>query len=329
MDTINFAEPIPEMQMKKDLRIVFMGTPEFAVASLRSVLNSGYEVVAVVTAPDRPAGRGRKIRVSAVKEFALEKGLRILQPANLKAPGFLSELKSLEADLQIVVAFRMLPEAVWRMPRLGTFNLHASLLPEYRGAAPINWAIINGENRTGVTTFFINQDIDTGAIIMQKEVPISPTESAGGLHDRLMVLGSDLVVETVRQIEKGEYVLTEQPALELKPAPKLNKENCRIDWEKPLISIYNHIRGLSPYPTAWTLLEQDGRQVECKIYRSGMLEQEHDMEPGAVLASKKEIRVAAKGGFLNIEVLQLSGKRKMDAASFLNGFQFKAGDRFI
>lgn len=317
------------MQMKKDLRIVFMGTPEFAVASLRSVLNSGYEVVAVVTAPDRPAGRGRKIRVSAVKEFALENGLRILQPANLKAPGFLSELKSLEADLQIVVAFRMLPEAVWRMPRLGTFNLHASLLPEYRGAAPINWAIINGENRTGVTTFFINQDIDTGAIIMQKEVPISPTESAGGLHDRLMVLGSDLVVETVRQIEKGEYVLTEQPALELKPAPKLNKENCRIDWEKPLISIYNHIRGLSPYPTAWTLLEQDGRQFECKIYRSGMLEQEHDMEPGAVLASKKEIRVAAKGGFLNIEVLQLSGKRKMDAASFLNGFQFKAGDRFI
>lgn len=329
MDTINFAEPIPEMQMKKDLRIVFMGTPEFAVASLRSVLNSGYEVVAVVTAPDRPAGRGRKIRVSAVKEFALEKGLRILQPANLKAPAFLSELKSLEADLQIVVAFRMLPEAVWRMPRLGTFNLHASLLPEYRGAAPINWAIINGENRTGVTTFFINQDIDTGAIIMQKEVPISPTESAGDLHDRLMVLGSDLVVETVRQIEKGEYVLTEQPALELKPAPKLNKENCRIDWEKPLISIYNHIRGLSPYPTAWTLLEQDGRQVECKIYRSGMLEQEHDMEPGAVLASKKEIRVAAKGGFLNIEVLQLSGKRKMDAASFLNGFQFKAGERFI
>ncbi len=315
--------------MNKDLRIVFMGTPEFAVASLRSLIENGYDIAAVVTAPDRPAGRGRKVRVSAVKEYALENKLTLLQPTNLKDPGFLAKLRALEADLQIVVAFRMLPEAVWRMPGLGTFNLHASLLPEYRGAAPINWAIINGETRTGVTTFFINQDIDTGAIILQKEVPVSSTESAGELHDRLMEVGSELVVETVRLIEKGNYELREQPAHELKPAPKLNKENCRIDWEKPLKKIYDHIRGLSPYPSAWTLLEQGDKQVECKIYGSGMIEEKHSLEPGSILADKKEIRVAAPGGFLKIEVLQLSGKRKMDAASFLNGFHFKEGDRFI
>ncbi len=315
--------------MNKDLRIVFMGTPDFAVASLRALIEGGYDVVAVLTAPDRPAGRGRKLRFSAVKEYALQMGLTLLQPTNLKDPDFLAELKALEADLQIVVAFRMLPKAVWSMPRLGTFNLHASLLPEYRGAAPINWAIINGETRTGVTTFFINQDIDTGAIILQKEVPVSITESAGELHDRLMTLGSQLVVETVEHIEKGDYELREQPELELKPAPKLNKENCRIDWGKPIKKIYDHIRGLSPYPSAWTLLEQDDKQVECKIYGSGMITEKHALEPGSIRADKKEIRVAAPGGFLKIEVLQLSGKRKMDAASFLNGFQFKEGDRFI
>jgi len=315
--------------MNKGLRIVFMGTPDFAVASLRSVIDRGYEIVGVVTSPDKPAGRGRKIRFSAVKEFALEHKLRLLQPTNLKDPGFLAELRSLDADLQIVVAFRMLPEAVWRMPRLGTFNLHASLLPEYRGAAPINWAIINGETRTGVTTFFINQDIDTGAIIMQREVSISETDSAGDLHDRLMETGSALVVETVERIERGDYPLTKQPALELKPAPKLNKDNCRIDWKRPMAQIYNQIRGLSPYPAAWTLLEQNERHVECKIYKTSMIDEAHELNPGTIVPAKKEIRVAVTGGFLKIEILQLSGKRKMDASSFLNGFQFQVGDKFI
>lgn len=315
--------------MNDKLRIIFMGTPDFAVASVRSVLESGYEVVGVITAPDRPAGRGRKIKVSAVKEFALSRGIHLLQPTNLKDPGFLKELKSLEADLQIVVAFRMLPEVVWKMPRLGTFNLHASLLPEYRGAAPINWAIINGETRTGVTTFFINEDIDTGAIILQKEVQIAEEDCAGDLHDKLMTVGSQLVVETVRLIESGKIELTEQSARELKPAPKLNKENCRIDWNQSMLSIYNHIRGLSPYPAAWTLLEQTGRPVECKIFATKMLPEKHTLETGSILTSKKDILAAVQGGYLKIEVLQLSGKRKMDASSFLNGFHFEKTDRFI
>jgi methionyl-tRNA formyltransferase len=315
--------------MNENIRIVFMGTPDFAVASLKAVIEGGYEVVGVITSPDRPAGRGRKIRISAVKEFALEQGLNILQPTNLKDPDFLEELRSLKADLQIVVAFRMLPEAVWKMPKLGTFNLHASLLPEYRGAAPINWAIINGESRTGVTTFFINHEIDKGALILQREVEIGDTESAGELHDKLMNIGSELVVETVRLIQSGRACGTEQPELELKPAPKLNKENCRIDWKKPMDQIYNHIRGLSPYPAAWTLLEHRGHQTECKIYETTRLEATHPEEDGKILSSKKEIQVAVTGGYLRIESLQLSGKRKMDAVSFLNGFQFEGGDRFI
>ena len=315
--------------MNENLRIVFMGTPDFAVASLKAVIESGYEVVGVITSPDRPAGRGRKIRISAVKEFALERGLNILQPTNLKDPDFLEELRSLQADLQIVVAFRMLPEAVWKMPKLGTFNLHASLLPEYRGAAPINWAIINGESRTGVTTFFINHEIDKGALILQHEVKIGDTESAGELHDRLMYIGSELVVETVRLIQSGKACGTEQPELEFKPAPKLNKENCRIDWKEPMDQVYNHIRGLSPYPAAWTLLEHQGHQTECKIYETTRVEGAHAEEDGKILTSKKEIQVAVKGGYLRIESLQLSGKRKMDAASFLNGFHFETGDRFI
>jgi methionyl-tRNA formyltransferase len=315
--------------MKENIRIVFMGTPDFAVASLKAVLEGGYEVVGVITSPDRPAGRGRKIRMSAVKEFSLDRGLNILQPANLKDPDFLDELRSLQADLQIVVAFRMLPEAVWKMPKLGTFNLHASLLPEYRGAAPINWAIINGESRTGVTTFFINHEIDKGALILQREVHIGDTESAGELHDKLMNIGSELVVETVRLIQSGKAHGTEQPTLEFKPAPKLNKENCRIDWKMPMDKVYNHIRGLSPYPAAWTLLEHHGHQTECKIYKTTRLEAAHEEEAGKIRTSKKEIRVAVKGGYLRIESLQLSGKRKMDAVSFLNGYQFETGDRFI
>lgn len=315
--------------MNENMRIVFMGTPDFAVASLRALVEKNLNIVGVITAPDKPAGRGRKIRTSSVKQYALEQGLPLLQPTNLKDPSFLDELESLKPDLQIVVAFRMLPEAVWKMPRLGTFNLHASLLPEYRGAAPINWAIINGETRTGVTTFFINEEIDTGAIIRQKEVEISRNETAGDLHDKLMVLGSLLVIETVELIAKGSVAPLEQKNARFKPAPKLNKENCRIDWTQPLESVYNQIRGLSPYPAAWTLLSTDKGETECKILEASMLQEEHNLEPGTITASRKEIRVAVEKGYIKVERLQLSGKRKMDAISFLNGFAFSNDDRFL
>ncbi len=315
--------------MSESLRIVFMGTPDFAVATLRALVENKHNIVGVITAPDKPAGRGRKIRTSAVKQYALEQGLPLLQPTNLKDQTFLSELESLQPDLQIVVAFRMLPKAVWQMPPLGTFNLHASLLPEYRGAAPINWAIINGETRTGVTTFFINEDIDTGAIIRQKEVEISKSDTAGDLHDKLMTLGSLLVIETVELILEGSVAPMEQSGAEFKPAPKLNKENCRIDWTEPLESVYNQIRGLSPYPAAWTLLSTDKGQTECKILEASIRQEEHDLKPGSILATKKEIRVAVEKGYIQIERLQLSGKRKMDAVSFLNGFTFSEQDRFI
>jgi methionyl-tRNA formyltransferase len=315
--------------MSESLRIVFMGTPDFAVATLRALVENKHNIVGVITAPDKPAGRGRKIRTSAVKQYAVEQGLPLLQPTNLKDQTFLSELESLQPDLQIVVAFRMLPKAVWQMPPLGTFNLHASLLPEYRGAAPINWAIINGETRTGVTTFFINEDIDTGAIIRQKEVEISKSDTAGDLHDKLMTLGSLLVIETVELISEGSVAPMEQSGAEFKPAPKLNKENCRIDWTEPLESVYNQIRGLSPYPAAWTLLSTDKGQTECKILEASIRQEEHDLKPGSILATKKEIRVAVEKGYIQIERLQLSGKRKMDAVSFLNGFTFSEEDRFI
>lgn len=315
--------------MKENMRIVFMGTPDFAVASLRALVEKNHNIVGVITAPDKPAGRGRKIRTSSVKQYALEQGLTLLQPTNLKDPSFLDQLESLEADLQIVVAFRMLPEAVWKMPPLGTFNLHASLLPEYRGAAPINWAIINGETRTGVTTFFINEEIDTGAIIQQKEVEISQNETAGDLHDKLMELGSILVLETVELIAEGSVEPLEQKNARFKPAPKLNKENCRIDWTQPLESVYNQIRGLSPYPAAWTLLSTKKGKTECKILGASMLMGDHDQEPGKITASRKEIRVAVQKGYILVEKLQLSGKRKMDAISFLNGFEFSSDDRFV
>jgi len=315
--------------MSESLRIVFMGTPDFAVATLRALVENNHNIVGVITAPDKPAGRGRKIRTSAVKQYAVEQGLTLLQPTNLKDQTFLSELESLQPDLQIVVAFRMLPKVVWQMPPLGTFNLHASLLPEYRGAAPINWAIINGETRTGVTTFFINEDIDTGAIIRQKEVEISKSDTAGDLHDKLMTQGSHLVIETVKLISEGSVIPMEQSGAEFKPAPKLNKENCRIDWTQPLESVYNQIRGLSPYPAAWTLLCADKGQTECKILEAGMLQEEHSLKPGSILATKKEIRVAVENGYIKIERLQLSGKRKMDAVSFLNGFTFSEEDRFV
>lgn len=313
----------------KDLRIVFMGTPDFAVATLDALIKAGHHIVAVITAPDKPAGRGRKLNQSAVKKYGLTNGLEILQPTNLKDPEFLLELKNLNVDLQIVVAFRMLPKQVWSLPKYGTFNLHASLLPDYRGAAPINWAIINGDKKTGVTTFFINEEIDTGAIIKQESVIIEDDMSAGDLHDQLMVVGSKVVLETVNMIQNGDITPTEQKKGDYRPAPKLNKENCRISWNLPMQQVYNHIRGLSPFPGAWTLLENDDQHVELKIYDGLMINETHSLSPGAIVFSKKNLRVAVSNGFIEITDLKMAGKRRMDAKSLLNGYAFKKGCKLI
>ncbi|MEM7485204.1 MAG: methionyl-tRNA formyltransferase [Bacteroidota bacterium] len=305
---------------KNSLRIVFMGTPDFAVGSLRGILDAGFNVVGVITAPDRPAGRGRKIQESAVKQFAIAKSLKILQPTNLKSEGFLEELKALEANLNVVVAFRMLPKAVWQMPKLGTFNLHASLLPQYRGAAPINWAVINGETGTGVTTFFIDEKIDTGSIILQKEEKIQSEDTAGTLHDRLMLLGAELVVNTCQQISEGKVTSTTQKHFEnLKPAPKLHKENCKIDWEAPLVNIHNLVRGLSPYPAAWCYLLNGEKEESIKIYKTRIVLEEHNHKIGRLVADKKTLKVATKKGYLQLLEIQLSGKRKMNVSEILNG----------
>jgi len=307
----------------KKLRIVFMGTPEFAVGILDTILKNNYEIVGVITAPDKPAGRGQKIKYSAVKDYTLENNLRLLQPTNLKDETFLAELKSLNANLQIVVAFRMLPKAVWEMPEFGTFNLHASLLPNYRGAAPINWAIINGETKTGVTTFFIDDKIDTGAMILNAETEIDNNENAGKLHDRLMELGSKTVVETLAVIEKGNVQTTIQTdGHDIKTAYKLNKENCKIDWNKPALEIYNLIRGLSPYPAAWCFFEDKDQQWNVKIYESQWVVEEHSEPVGKIKSTKKELFVAVTGGFIKILSLQLPGKTKMTAQQLLNGIGF-------
>lgn len=313
----------------KDIRIVFMGTPDFAVATLKALVDADYNIVGVITAPDRPAGRGRKINESAVKKYALSKGLHIMQPTNLKNAEFLNELEALSADLQIVVAFRMLPVQVWSKPRLGTFNLHASLLPDYRGAAPINWAIINGENKTGVSTFYINEDIDTGSILKQKTVSIGLTDSAGDLHDRLMDAGSKLVLETVEMILTKKAKPIAQEKRQFKIAPKLNKENCRINWGLTKLEIYNHIRGLSPYPGSWTILQNGQEQIELKIYETEMLEEDHELDAGTLIKSKKNLKVAVKDGFINILELKMAGKRKMEAQSLINGYEFKQDSKLI
>lgn len=305
------------------LRIVFMGTPEFAVGILDTILQNKYEVVGVITAADKPAGRGQKIKYSAVKEYALDNNLRLLQPTNLKDESFLTELKALNANLQIVVAFRMLPKVVWEMPSLGTFNLHASLLPNYRGAAPINWAIINGENKTGVTTFFIDDKIDTGAMILNAETIIAQNESAGELHDRLMLLGSETVINTLALIEKGNVVTTvQQDNSEIKTAYKLNKENCKIDWTKPVAEIHNLIRGLSPYPAAWCYISDKGEEWNVKIYEAIPILESHSLPIGQLLCSKKEMKIAVANGFIQIESIQFPGKKKMKTAELLNGIQF-------
>jgi len=305
------------------LRIVFMGTPDFAVGILDSILNKNYEVVGVITAADKPAGRGQKMNLSAVKTFALEKGLTVLQPTNLKDETFLQELRNLKANCQVIVAFRMLPAAVWQMPKYGTFNLHASLLPHYRGAAPINWAIINGEEKTGVTTFFIDDKIDTGAIILSKEIPIEPEENAGQLHDRLMELGSEAVLETLLLIEDGNETTTIQTEnVALKTAPKLHRENCKIDWTKKGEEIYNLIRGLSPYPAAWCIIKQEEQEWNVKIYEAAFHPIKHVEEIGRISTSKKEIKVAVADGYIEIKQLQLPGKKKMTAIELLNGMTF-------
>ena len=307
------------------LRIVFMGTPEFAVGILDTILKNKYEVVGVITAADKPAGRGQKIKYSAVKEYALANQLPLLQPTNLKDESFLAELKAWNANLQIVVAFRMLPKVVWEMPSLGTFNLHASLLPNYRGAAPINWAIINGETKTGVTTFFIDDKIDTGAMILNAETVIGANESAGELHDRLMLLGSDTVTQTLALLENGKVVTTiQEDNAEIKTAFKLNKENCKIDWHQPASGIHNLIRGLSPYPAAWTFISDKGEEWNVKIYQSSLVKESHSLSIGQLVCTKKELKIAVQNGYIQIESLQFPGKKKMNTAEFLNGMQFTA-----
>lgn len=315
---------------KRDLRIVFMGTPEFAVGTLKLMVENNYQIVGVITAPDRPAGRGQKLHQSDVKKYALSQNLKLLQPVNLKDEDFLTELQSLNANLQVVVAFRMLPEVVWNMPEYGTFNLHASLLPDYRGAAPIHWAIINGEEKTGVTTFFIDEKIDTGAIILQKETPIYKHETVGSLHDRLQDVGSQLVIETLKLIESGEDKTTIQPKIEQpKTAYKLNKENCQIDWNENLDSIYNKIRGLNPFPSAWTNLKTNDDLLMVKLFDVEKEEKNHKDAIGTITTSKTELKVSVKGGYIKINEMQLPGKRKMDIRSLLNGFNFSDGDKML
>ncbi len=300
-----------------------MGTPDFAVTILKGLIEKNYNIVGVITAPDKPAGRGRKLNESAVKVYAKSQGLHIMQPTNLKSEAFVEELKALNANLQVVVAFRMLPKVVWQMPKLGTFNLHASLLPNYRGAAPINWAIINGEKKTGVSTFFIDEQIDTGEMILQKSIKIDKNETAGTLHDKLMHLGSKLVLKTVKLIKKGDVVTTPQPEnVDIKTAYKLNKDNCKIDWNLSLKKINNKVRGLNPYPSAWCLMKNGEDTLNVKVYNVTPIKEKHTIAIGTVIILKSEIKVAVKKGYIILDEIKLPGKRKMDIKSLLNGFQF-------
>lgn len=305
------------------LKIIFFGTPDFAVGILNEIVSHNFDVAAVVTVADKPAGRGQQLRFSAVKEFALAKNLPILQPTNLKDQDFLDDLKSFEANVQVVVAFRMLPQAVWQMPEYGTFNLHASLLPDYRGAAPINWAIINGDVMTGVTTFFIDDKIDTGAIILSKETKISTAETAGDLHDKLMVLGAETVIETLKLIQEGNVqTKLQSQEKEYRTAHKLFKENCKIDWKKPGQSIYNHVRGLNPYPLAWTNIIDGKNRFSVKIEQVQFRENVHEMQVGCIKTDKKTISIAVVDGFIIVERLQLPNKKMMDTSALLNGIGF-------
>lgn len=311
---------------KKDLRIVFLGTPEFAVESLDALVKNGYNIVGVITMPDKPAGRGHKMLQSAVKQYAVAHGLHLMQPEKLKDPAFLAELESLKADLFIVIAFRMLPEAVWQMPPLGTFNLHASLLPKYRGAAPINWAVINGETKTGVTTFFLKHEIDTGDIIDQVEVDILPTENVGDVHDKLMHLGAKLTLQTVESIIDGTLKTISQEDIlrgeKPTPAPKIFRETCQIDWNKKAIDVHNLVRGLSPYPAAWSELSIGSAEpVTVKIYLTQPTETPIEMPSGAIKIDKGRLFVAASDFWIEILELQPAGKKRMSASDFLRGLR--------
>lgn len=314
---------------KEDLRIVYMGTPDFAVESLRALVEGSYKVVGVITMPDKPVGRhGSVLQASPVKQYAQSVGLPVLQPEKLKDEAFLEALRAWEADLQIVVAFRMLPEVVWNMPRLGTFNLHASLLPQYRGAAPINWSVINGDTETGVTTFFLTHEIDTGKIIRQKHLPIADTDDVGTVHDALMHLGAGLVTETVDLILKDRIEAIPQEtfyrdAAELRPAPKIFKDTCRIDWNQPVKKVYDFIRGLSPYPAAWTeLVAPDGSRLMLKIYQAEKHPAEHTLAPGTICTPQKGMMdIAVADGYLRLLSLQLAGKKRVGVKDFLNGYK--------
>lgn len=313
----------------RKLRIVYMGTPDFAVYPLQKLLEAGQNIVAVVTNPDKPAGRGQKLQESAVKKFAVERGLPVLQPGRFRDEQFLAELKALEADLQLVVAFKMLPEVVWNMPPLGTVNLHASLLPDYRGAAPINWAVMNGEQYSGVTTFLLKHEIDTGNLIFQQRVDISDTMTAGELHDQLMCAGADLLVKTVEAMAAGDYPLQEQVGLlagrEPKHAPKIFKEDMKVDWLRDLDTVYNHIRGLAPFPAAWTELRHKGTGecVSMKLFAVERMPGESDGKVRLVSDGKKVLDVHVKGGVIRIKELQLSGKKRMRVEEFLRGFHIE------
>ncbi len=308
-----------------------MGTPEFAVETLDLLLQNNYNVVGVITVPDKPAGRGQQLQQSAVKKYALEKGLNILQPEKLKDENFLEQLNKLKADLQIVVAFRMLPEVVWNMPPMGTINLHGSLLPNYRGAAPINWAIINGEKETGVSTFFLQQEIDTGKIIFQERTPIRENETAGEIHDKLMHIGAQLVLKTVHAIENDNYPQIDQSDLitanePVKNAPKIFKTDCRIDWNRSEDEIHNKIRGLSPYPAAFTdFVSPDGKIIPVKIFRSRKENKMHVLATTTIITdSKSYIKIAVKNGYILLDEIQIAGKKRMAVDEFLRGFQLKS-----
>ena len=300
-----------------------MGTPDFAVPALDILVKQGYDIAAVVTAPDKPAGRGQLLQESAIKKYAVAHHIPVLQPEKLKAPDFIEELKSYHANLQIVVAFRMLPEMVWGMPELGTFNLHASLLPQYRGAAPINWAVINGETETGLTTFFLQHEIDTGDIIAQEKLSISPDETAGELHDRMSSLGAELVLKTVKQIKENTVHLQKQIiTAEVKTAPKIFKDDCRIHWEKPIDDVYNLIRGLSPYPAAWTMLDSK----VFKIYKTEKEYTDYSGERGVLFTDKKTyLKVGVEGGYLHLLEVQMEGKKRVKVNEFLNGYRGESG----
>ena len=303
-----------------------MGTPQFAVESLKHVHESGYDVVGVICPPDRPSGRGHKLQSCDVKKYALTVGLTILQPEKLKNPEFLSELKALNADLFIVVAFRMLPKEVWSMPKYGTFNIHGSLLPQYRGAAPINWAIMNGETKTGVTSFFIDEKIDTGATLLYKECAIGANENVGAVHDKLMFLGAELATETCDAVFNNSIEpKTQIDNTALKEAPKLFKSNCRIDWSKDSLTIHNHIRGLSPYPIAWTTFtNNENEELIIKIHKSSYAICEHNEIPNTISVTKAELKIYTSDGYISILEIQAPGKKKMDCNSFLNGFTFSS-----